>query len=105
VAWVRWTGSAYAIDVSERVASVNNPGAATGIVELVMADNFSATTTMACFPEVQPSTVNELAIINGRGFATGAGTSAFRFYIYAYSGGNWDYANRSFFVAMYGVVV
>jgi len=104
VAWVRWTGAAFVIDASERVASVSNPGGATGVVELVMSDNFSATTTMACFPEVQPATVNEIAIVNGRGFATGAGTSAFRFYIYAFDGVNWDYANRSFFVAMYGAI-
>ena len=74
-----------------------------GVFEIVMDDDFTATTTMACFPEVQPATPGELVIINGRGFATGAGTSAFRFYIYAYDGTNWARADRSFFAAMFGV--
>ena len=102
VAWVRWDGAAYQLDASSRVSSVSRPAA--GVIELVMADNFSATTTMACFPEVQPSLATELVITNGRGFATGAGTSAFRFYTYAYSGGNWAVADRSFFVSMFGVI-
>lgn len=104
IAWVRWDGAAYQLDASYRVASVNRPGGSTGVIELVMSDNFSATTTMACFPEVQPSLASELIITNGRGFATGAGTSAFRFYTYAYSGGNWTRVDRSFFVAMFGVI-
>lgn len=102
VAWVRWDGAAYVLDAEEGVASVATTS--TGVCTLTMDGNFSSTDSMACFPEVQPATPNELCIINGRGFNTGAGTSTFRFYIYAYSGGNWARADRSFFVPMFGVV-
>lgn len=101
VAWTRWTGAAQVLDADDGCASISR--ISQGVVEIVMDGNFSAATTMACFPEVQPSTTSEMVIINGRGFATGAGTSAFRFYIYAYSGGNWARADRSFFAAMFGV--
>ena len=103
VVWARWTGAALAIDADEGV----NAGACTresqGVYQIKMDANFTSTNTMACFPEVQPATPNELVIINGRGFNTGAGTSAFRFYIYAYSGGNWARADRTFFASMFGV--
>lgn len=101
VAWARWTGAAQVLDADEGCASISR--LSQGVVEITMDGNFSATTTMACFPEVQPATTSELVIINGRGFASGAGTSTFRFYIYAYSGGNWARADRSFFAAMFGV--
>ena len=101
VAWTRWTGAAQVMDAEDGCASISR--VSQGVVEITMDGNFSATTTMACFPEVQPSLTSELVIINGRGFATGAGTSTFRFYIYAYSGGNWARADRSFFAAMFGV--
>lgn len=101
VAWTRWTGAAQVLDFDEGCASISR--VSQGVVEIVMDANFSATTTMACFPETQPATLGELVITNGRGFATGAGTSAFRFYTYAYSGGNWARADRSFFAAMFGV--
>lgn len=102
VAWVRWNGSSYVIDAGGGVASVARSSA--GVVTVTMSANFSATNTMACFPEVQPATTGELALINGCGFATGAGTSTFRFYLYAYSGGNWARADRTFFASMFGVV-
>ena len=102
VAWVRWTGAAYVLDADYGVASV--AAISTGVVELTMDANFSALTTMACFPEVQPALSSELAIINGRGFATGAGTSTFRFYIYVFDGSDWARDDRTFFVPMFGVV-
>lgn len=101
VVWARWNGASQVIDADEGVASISRLSA--GVVEVTMDANFSALTTMACFPEVQPATPAELIIINGRGFATGAGTSTFRFYTYAYSGGNWARADRTFFAAMFGV--
>lgn len=104
VVWGRWTGAAFAIDAQQGVKTASSSRISQGVYEIVMDDNFSALTTMACFPEVQPSTTSELCIINGRGFATGAGTSTFRFYIYAYSGGNWSRADRTFFASMYGVI-
>jgi hypothetical protein len=52
---------------------------------------------------VQPATPNELCVINGAGFGTGAGTSKFRFYIYAFDGTNWARADRTFSAAMFGV--
>jgi hypothetical protein len=103
VVWARWTGAALAIDADEGVKQASCSRISQGVYEIVMDDNFTSTNTMACFPEVQPSTTSELVIINGRGFATGVGTSAFRFYIYAYSGGNWARADRSFFASMFGV--
>ena len=103
VVWVNWTGAAYAITATQGVASVLK--SSLGIVDITMSDNFPALTTMACFPEVQSSTLNELAIINGRGFGTGAGTSKFRFCMYAYSGGNWARVDRTFFGVLYGVIV
>ena len=102
VAWVRWTGAAYTLMGSQGVASVAI--SSTGIVDITCSDNFTALTTMACFPELQPALSSELAVINARGFGTGAGTSKFRASIYAYSGGNWARADRSFFIAMYGVI-
>lgn len=92
----------YTISFDEGVASVSR--SSTGVVEVTMSANFSSTNTMACFAEVQCATPNELCVINGRGFATGAGTSTFRFYIYAYDGTNWNFADRSFTAVMYGVV-
>jgi len=92
----------YSAAVEQGVASV--AAVSTGVVEVTMDDNFTSTNTMACFPEVQPATTEELVIINGRGFATGAGTSTFRFYIYAFDGVNWARADRSFFASMFGVV-
>lgn len=105
VVWGRWTGAAFTIDADEGVNSGGSSRISQGVYEIKMDGNFSSTNTMACFPEVQPSTPNELVIINGRGFATGSGTSAFRFYIYAYSGGNWARADRTFFASMFGVTV
>lgn len=102
VAWVRWTGAAYELTLSQGVASVSL--SSTGVATLTMSDNFTALTTMACFPEVQPATTTELAITNGRAFNTGAGTSTFRFYTYTFDGANWARADRSFFVAMFGVI-
>jgi hypothetical protein len=102
VVWARWTGAALAIDADEGVDAASCSRVSQGVYEIRMDANFTSTNTMACFPEVQPSTTSELCIINGRGFATGAGTSAFRFYIYAYSGGNWARADRTFFAAMFG---
>ncbi len=101
VAWTRWTGAAQVMDVKDGCASISR--ISQGVVEIIMDGNFSATTTMACFPEPQGSSAGELVITNGRGFATGAGSSAFRFYTYAYAGGNWARADRSFFAAMFGV--
>lgn len=102
VVWARWNGASQVIDADQGVTSVSR--VSQGVVEVTMDANFTSTNTMACFPEVQPSTPGELIIINGRGFATGAGTSAFRFYIYAYSGGNWARADRTFFASMFGVI-
>lgn len=102
VAWVRWNGAAYELTAEEGVASIATTSA--GICTLTMDANFTSTNNMACFPEAQPATPAELPITHGRGFGTGAGTSTFRFYTYAFDGVNWDRADRSFFVAMYGVV-
>lgn len=102
VAWVRWTGAAYTLMLEEGVASVSRPGV--GVIQVIMDGNFTSTNTMACFPEAQPATLGELVVVNGRGFATGAGASAFRFYTYAYSGGNWTAADRTIFASMFGVV-
>lgn len=103
VVWVKLqSGPTYTTTFSEGVSSVTR--LSTGVVEVLMSDTYAATTDMACFPEVQPGTLDDLCIINGRGFASGAGTSAFRFYIYAYSGGNWARADRSFFAAMFGAL-
>lgn len=101
VAWVKWDGANYSLDLEDGVFSVTK--SSTGVVELIMDGNFPSTNTMACFPEIQPATTEQLCIINGRGFATGLGTSAFRFYLYGYSGGNWGRVDQSFFAAMYGV--
>lgn len=102
--WARWNGASQVIDASQGVASISR--LSQGVVEVTMSDNYPAATTMACFPEVQPSTTSELVIINGRGFTAGGapGTSTFRFYIYAYSGGNWARADRTFFASMFGVI-
>lgn len=102
VVWAEWDGASQVMTARDGVASISR--LSQGVVEVTMSDDFPATTTMACFPEVQPSTPSELVIINGRGFATGAGTSTFRFYIYAYSGGNWARADRTFFASMFGVI-
>lgn len=101
-AWVRWNGASYVLDAEAGVASVTRVSA--GVVELTMDDNFTSLNNMACFPEVQPFPYTEVAITNGRGFATGAGTSTFRFYTYVLSGGNWARADRSFFAPMFGVI-
>lgn len=102
VGFFTYAPTAYTNAWSEKVASVAR--ISQGVVEVVMSDNFTSTNTMACFPEVQPATTAELVIINGRGFATGAGTSAFRFYIYAFDGTNWNRADRTFSAAMFGVI-
>lgn len=103
-AWavVQWNGASYSVLASKGVDSVATPS--TGVVRLIMMDNFTATTTMACFCEIQPSTPEQLAIINGRGFNTGAGTSEFRFYMYGFSGGNWARTDQTFTAVMYGVL-
>jgi hypothetical protein len=101
--WFRPSGgSSFAITSSDGVASVSR--VSLGVVEVTLNDNFTNLNTMACFPEGQPASKDELTIINGRGFNTGAGTSRFRFYIYAYSGGNWARADRAFFTPMFGVI-
>lgn len=103
VGWVSYSPTTYALIASAGIASVSR--ISTGVVEVVMSDNFPSTNTMACFPDVQPATPNEVVIINGRGFATGSGTSAFRFYIYAFDGVNWGRADRSFFTGpLFGVI-
>lgn len=102
VLWARWNGASQVIDASQGVASIVRDSI--GQVTVTMSDNFTSTNTMACFPEVQPSVPGELVITNGRGFNTGAGTSSFRFYTYAYNGGNWARADRTFFVPMFGVI-
>ena len=107
VGWFRpIAGPGFDITASQGVASVSR--VSLGVVEVVMKDNFTALTTMACFPEGQPAGVttlyDELLIVNGRGFGTGAGTSKFRFYLYGYSAGNWARVDRPFFAAMFGVI-
>lgn len=101
VGWFDYSAG-YSMADERNLASVT--GLSTGVVEVVMDANFTSTNNMACFPEVQPATPEELVIVNGRGFATGAGTSAFRFYIYAFDGANWARADRSFFASMFGVI-
>jgi hypothetical protein len=101
-ALVSFAPTAYTLGTEEGVASVSRQSI--GVAQLTMDANFTSTNTMAVFPDVQPATPGELVIINGRGFATGAGTSTFRFYIYAYDGTNWDRADRSFSAVMFGVV-
>lgn len=101
VAWVDYSAG-YTLAAEQGVASVS--GVSTGVVEVAMDANFTSTNNMACFPEAQPSTTEELLVINGRGFNTGAGTSAFRFYIYRFDGTDWVRADRTFFVSMFGVV-
>lgn len=101
VGWFDYSAG-YSMADERNLTSVT--GLSTGVVEVVMDANFTSTNNMACFPEVQPATPEELVIINGRGFATGAGTSAFRFYIYAFDGTNWARADRSFFASMFGVI-
>jgi hypothetical protein len=95
-------GPSYDITAKNGVASVSR--ISLGVVQVTMDDNFTNPATMACFPEGQPASKDELIIINGRGFNTGAGTSTFRFYIYAYSGGNWSRVDRSFFAPMFGAI-
>lgn len=99
---VSYSPTTYTLGTESGVASVSR--ISLGVIDVVLDANFTSTNTMACFPDVQPATPNELVIINGRGFNTGAGTSAFRFYIYAYDGTNWDRADRSFSAVMFGVV-
>lgn len=72
----------------------------TGVVEVQTDATFSATTAMACFVEAQPSSTDELVIVNGRGFDT----THFRFYTYVYSAGNWARADRPLFASMFGSV-
>lgn len=95
---VSWSGSAYALTASAGVSSVSK--ISTGVVEVTMSDTYSATTLMACFPEAQPATPNELAITNGKPHST----TKFRFYTYAFDGTNWGFADRSFAAAMFGVL-
>lgn len=101
VAWCRPSaGPSFALTLSENVTAITYVG--TGIVELTLGVDLAATTGMACFPEAQPSSVDELVIVNGRGFGAGAGVTKFRFYIYAYSAGTWARADRPFFASMFG---
>lgn len=102
VGWFTYSPTTYTIQADQGVASVSR--ISQGVVEVVMDANFTSTDSMACFPEVQCATPEELCIINGRGFATGAGTSAFRFYIYAFDGTNWGRADRTFSAAMFGAI-
>jgi hypothetical protein len=101
-ALVSFSPTTYTLGTEEGVASVTR--SSLGVVQLTMDANFTSTNTMACFPDVQPATPNELVVINGRGFGTGAGTSTFRFYIYAYDGTNWARVDRSFSAVMFGVI-
>ena len=100
--WFRWSGAAYSVlSDSDGISSVSR--ISTGVVEVTMVDSFFLTSLMACFPEVQPSTPDELVIINGRGFSSGAG-STFRFYLYAFDGTNWARADRSFAASFFGAL-
>lgn len=94
----RWDGSSYAIDASSRVSSVTQ--VSTGVVEVTMSDTFFLASVMACFPEAQPSTPDELVITNGKPYTA----TKFRFYTYAFDGTNWAAADRSFSSAMFGVL-
>lgn len=103
VGWFRPSGGvSYSILASQGVASVTRVGL--GIIDVTMSDNFTSTDSMATFPEAQPIATNELVIINGHGFATGAGTSKFRYYIYVYDGANWALDDRPFFAPMFGAI-
>lgn len=102
VAWVDWDGASYSLAVSEGVSSISR--ISTGIVQLTLQVDFTSQTSAACFPEVQPSLTSELAVINGRCNNSGVGTTTFIVYIYAYDGTNWNRADRSFFIPMFGTV-
>lgn len=96
-----YSPTTYSRTWTEGVTSVSR--VSQGVIDVFTDGNFSSLNTMACFPEVQSSTPAELCIINGVGFATGAGTSKFRFYIYAFDGTNWGRADRTFSAVMFGV--
>lgn len=104
VGWFSYSGGSFSVVSGENVKTASCSRVSQGVFEIVLDDNFTSTNNMACFPEVQSATPAELCIINGRGFATGVGTSAFRFYIYAFDGANWSRADRSFYAAMFGVI-
>lgn len=70
----------------------------TGVVTVTTDETFASTSKMACFVEAQPSTADEIVVVNGRGFST----TKFRFYTYAYSGGNWSRVDRPLFATMFG---
>jgi hypothetical protein len=101
VGFFTYAPTAYTRVWADGVASVSR--VSLGVIDVFMDGNFTSLNTMACFPEVQPATPNELCVINGAGFGTGAGTSKFRFYIYAFDGTNWARADRTFSAAMFGV--
>ena len=103
VAWCNYSPTTYAFG-SGSIGVKTVSRISTGVIEVIMDDNFTSNPAMACFPEVQPATPNELVIINGRGFNTGSGTSAFRFFIYAFDGTNWSRADRTFFTTFFGTI-
>lgn len=97
--WFRPTsGPAFAEVVSHRVKAVTR--ISTGVVEVEVDKPFASTSHAACFCQVQPSSVDELVLING--YYTAA--AKFRFYIYVYSiaENKWARDDRSFTAAMFG---
>jgi len=74
----------------------------TGVIEVTIAATLGSTNLAACFAQAQPSSENELVLING--YCTS--TTKFRFYVYVYSvaENKWDRADRPFSAVMFGGV-
>jgi len=96
-ALVRWDGSSYSLMASHGVSSVSRTSA--GIVVVTVSSTMSSTNNAACFPEGQPTSVDDLVIVNGRATST----TTFTFYLYGYSvaENKWTRQDRTFFVPMF----
>lgn len=91
-------GPGYSVLLGNNIKGVSRISA--GVIEVEHDFTFASTNLAACFPQAQPSTENELVIVNGRCTTT----TKFRFYIYVYSvsENKWTRDDRSFFAALFG---
>lgn len=96
-------GPSYSAIVSRGTGGLSR--ISTGVVEVTLSEyDLASTDLAACFCQAQPTSENELIIVNGRCHAAGAGSTTFRFYVYAYSvaENKWSREDRAFFAIMFG---
>lgn len=92
------SGPSFTAVASHGVDSVSRISA--GVIEVKLPKAFGSSNLAACFPQLQPSSTGEIAIVNGYYYAS----ATFRFYIYVFSvaENKWARDDRPFFAAMFG---